>query len=129
MGADSRCIFEASVFFRPIGEEKGLDLQGADLDFFQRKFEAIFVGLPIIVATFVDGGDVLAGGFGETLGFVLSTKLLKIAEGCSILFALAAQTGFLDREVVELALVGEENSGFDEMSSDGGVFLIAHNGH
>ena len=68
---------------------------------------------------FVNGGDVLAGSFGEKLLLLLLARLLKLAECGGVAVALAAEAGFLNAEVVELALIGEEGPGFDEVLADG----------
>ena len=85
---------------------------------FKCKFEPKLGGLEVIVAFFVNCLDVLAGRFVQTsLSFALA-YLLKLPERSGVLFALAAQTGFLNAEIVQLALISEEDLGFDKVAAN-----------
>ena len=88
----------------------------------------------------VDGGDVLAGGFVEA-GFpwiahngrrcakaktlcalvTAAAIFLELAQGGGVLLALAAEAALLDRKIVELALVGEEDFGLDQVLAGVGL--------
>jgi len=71
----------------------------------------------------VNGLDILARGFGETLLLVLLAELLEVAECGGIFFALAAETGFLNGKIIELALVSEEDFGFYQVLADFSVLV------
>jgi hypothetical protein len=74
------------------------------------------------VAVLANGGDVLVGRVGEPSRASTGAFFLEFAEGGGVTIALAAEAGFLDAEVVELALVGEEDFSFDEVLADVRLF-------
>src|SRR5579884_1090664 len=106
----------------PEGEAE-VDVAGVLMDFLARKFEAKFSRVELFVAPFAEGFHVLTGGRIETLRGPGFTRFLDFFESSRVFFALAAQPVFLDAQIIELALVGEEDFGFDELFADGLFFV------
>jgi hypothetical protein len=62
--------------------------------------------------------DARLGGFA---GAALGLKLLEIG---GVLYQLPAEAGFLDAQVVQLAMIGEIGVGFDERRTECGILII-----
>src|SRR6185437_11093108 len=108
----------------PVGEERGVEIDGANFDFGKRKFEPNFGRIvEVVLAIFMNRLDILAGGFVQTsLGFA-PALVLEFAQSSGVLLALAAQTAFLNAQIVQLALIGKEDFGFNEMLADAFVVV------
>ena len=75
------------------------------------------------MALFVHGQDVRAGGFVEPgLGFPLAA-LLELAQCGRVFLAPTARAAFLNADIVELPLIGQEDLGFDQMLAYGFVLV------
>ena len=70
-----------------------------------------------------EGFDVLTCGLVETCALLALADGLELLERRSVLFALAPEAVFLNAQIVELALIGEKDSGFDELLADGFFFV------
>ncbi len=75
------------------------------------------------MAVFAEGFDVLTGGLVETRLRLAFPGFLELLERGGVLFALATQAVLLNAQIVELALVGEEDFRFDELFADGFFFV------
>ncbi len=87
-----------AVFVEAVGEEAGLDVDGAHLDLFNRKFEANFVVVEFFVFLHVSNVDLC--DFVEAFFGFASAVSLHLTERFGILLALAAEAAFLNAQVV-----------------------------
>ena len=75
------------------------------------------------MALFVHRQDVLTGCFVQPRLPLALAIVLKLAQCDGVFLALTAEAAFLNAEIVELALVGEEDLGFDQMLAYRFVFV------
>jgi hypothetical protein len=113
------------------GEKIGNELEGASLNLSNGKFEPKRGWIEEFLALRPHGVYIEVGGCIEpgiaARGFLASGLLLAVVlyleKSGDVLFALAAQTVFLEVEIVELALVDQQRLGINEVGADGLVFV------